>query len=181
MGGPCLKLQFPDLSDDDRKPDPSFVINCAYSGAYHALNFLYSNSLVAPPNPTAPYRGTLQPFEQYRYLPSIQGATGGFGVPPGVPPGGVPVPGFPPVPPGYPGPAVPPGYPGPPVPPGFPQGRELSANISSSAEPEEKSERQFVSSSSFDPNGFLYVPPGCQNPAVPCRLHVVFHGCFMGA
>ena len=35
--------------------------------------------------------------------------------------------------------------------------------------------------SSFDPNGYLYVPPNCESPDVQCKLHVVFHGTFMGA
>lgn len=28
------------------------------------------------------------------------------------------------------------------------------------------------------PTGYIYIPAGCQNAEVTCRLHLAMHGCF---
>jgi hypothetical protein len=35
----------------------------------------------------------------------------------------------------------------------------------------------FSGSPSLDNIGFAYIPSGCQDKTIPCRLHIVFHGC----
>ena len=134
-GFPCISFLFPSKSDN--KPDPSFLNNCNYPGAYKALSYLYG-SVSIPATLHGTYQGVLTPFNQYDYLPPMS------------------------------------------------RGNERISNGTLSNDGREGRSffgllNQRTPTSSFDPNGFLYVPQNCQTDAKICRLHVIFHGCQMGA
>lgn len=146
-GEGCQASLIPELPIDKfKKPHPSFILNCGYPGAYHALQHLYGD-IRPPPSFSAPYQGSVVAFNQYQYLPSVYDAVAGRA-----------------------------------------SGRSLLNDSCEESGHGELGWRQSrlvgvqvrEGGSSFDPNGYLYVPPNCKTGDRECKLHVVFHGTFMG-